>query len=195
MKIDFDKLVDIVNNTSYTNSGASTESAFGHYLQNDFPNSELFWRKFIVPTTNRLYGNKLDTNNREGISEDLLDIGSFHYTIFDHLFRAEQSFVFENFYVRLGSICDLVEEFLLLVYKIKLECTKGQTKIGQSLTRNEFLEIAGTWYDQNYSNFYELYFKNGKHIPIRIPKTNAINTFPKKKKLIYIKDGVIYKMH
>ena len=129
MKIEFEKLVDIVNNTSYENSGASTEIAFGRYLQNDFPNSELYWRKFIVPTTNRLFGNKLDTNNRDGISEDLLDIGSFHYTIFDHLFRAEESLVFENFYVRLGSICDLVEEFLLLIYKMKLECTNKQSKV------------------------------------------------------------------
>ena len=45
-----------------------------------------------------------------------------------------------------------------------------QSKIGKYLSKQEFLEIADTWYEQNYSNFYELYFRNGKHIPIRLPK-------------------------
>lgn len=178
MKIEFEKLLAIVNTTSYKNGGASTEVMYGHYLEKDFPNSELYWKKFIVPTTNRLYGNnhleKLNTDNREGISADLLDIGSFHYTIFSHLFQAENNLIFENFYVRLGSICDLVEEFLLLVYLIKLCCTGQQSKIWERLTKDEFLEIAGNWYDKNYLTLYDLYLKKGKHIPIEIPRRNNI---------------------
>ncbi len=127
MKLEFQKLLNIVNTTTYQNGGASTESRYGHYLTKEFPNSEVYWRKFIVPSTNRLYGNfqagKLFTDNRDGVSEDLLNIGSFHYTIFWRLIEAQENFTFENFYTKLGTICDLVEEFLKIIYFIKMGCT------------------------------------------------------------------------
>jgi hypothetical protein len=168
MKIEFERLVDIVNTTSYVNSGASTEIKFGHYLQRDFSNSEIYWRKFIVPTTNRLYGNKLDTNNREGISEDLLDIGSFHYTIFWRLIEAQEDLNFERFYTKLGTVCDLVEEFLKTVYFIKMECTNQEVNLGYKKTKEEFLAGMSQWYDDKYLSAYEYYYKYGRHNSIDI---------------------------
>jgi hypothetical protein len=42
MKIEFQQLLDIVNKTSYKNGGAYPEIHYSHYLEKDFPNSELY---------------------------------------------------------------------------------------------------------------------------------------------------------
>jgi hypothetical protein len=111
----------------------------------------------------------LKTDNREGISEDLLDIGSFHYTIFWRLIEAHTNLTFENFYPKLGTICDLVEEFLKIVYFIKMICSGNELSLGKKYTKAEFLEISGKWYDDNYEELYNHYWQFGRHKSIDLP--------------------------
>ncbi|CAN5475719.1 hypothetical protein BH10BAC2_BH10BAC2_22500 [soil metagenome] len=186
MKIDVEFLQKNTNQSSYKKNGAEPEIVYEHYIAKDFSNSELYWKKFIIPTTNRIdfVSNKDYTRNRDGISEDLLDIGSFHYSIFINLIYAHQilshitskkaSPYFENFYTYLGTVCDLVEEFLFKVYFIVIESKKIESKILKKLTKAEFLEIAQEMYDKKYLQLYDYYLKNGRGYPLRIPQREYV---------------------
>jgi hypothetical protein len=184
MQIELEKLQELIGQISYKTTGAITEKEYEHYLSKEFPNSEFFWKSFIVPFTNRVYptlsSNQLFTSPRERVSPDLHEIGSFHYSIFLNLIYAHKimetrhfSF-FENFYMHLGSVCDLVEEFLIKIYLLILECRKIESTILEKLTKEQFLELAGKWYEKNYSNLHEQYYKNGRPNPIRLPNRSYV---------------------
>jgi len=88
MQIELTKLQGLVSKSGYKINGASTEKIYADYLSKDFPNSELYWKLLIVPATNRiLTDNSQDdiTAVRHGVSQELRDIGSYHYSIFLNL--------------------------------------------------------------------------------------------------------------
>jgi hypothetical protein len=80
----------------------------------------------------------------------------------------------ENFYSHLGSVCDLVETFLERWFFLLIRCREDESVILHQLTREDFLNIAGDWYDKNYSTLYEYYYSKGKSLPIRIPSRKNI---------------------
>lgn len=179
MEIEYEILQQIISDTTFKSTGALPEQKYCDYLIAEFPNHEVFWKTIIVPFTNRICLPLDDiqrfTDPREGVAEEMHEIGSFHYGIFlnivyaHHILENKHYSFFENFYVHLGSICDLVEELLLRVYFLIIECQKIESNILNKLTKTEFLEIAADWYDENYSNLFEQYFQSGKPNPIRIP--------------------------
>lgn len=177
-KIALHKIKDIISKTHFANDGDSYERLYWTFFKERFPNCETFWSYFVVPFTKRIELEIKDPNGRirprEGISEDVKDIASFHYSMFlnliysyDHLqnFRLSS---FEDFYTHLGSACDLAEEFLLKTYLLILECTDQKSEILQELKKEDFLKLAEKWYNDNYSNVYENYLKKGKAVPIRL---------------------------
>lgn len=179
-KIALSKIEDIISKTRFANDGDSYERLYWTFFKERFPNCETFWRYFVVPFTKRIELEIKDPNERirprEGISEGIKDIASFHYSMFlnliysyDHLqnFRLSS---FEDFYTHLGSACDLTEEFLLKTYLLILECREQKSKILQELKKEDFLKIAERWYDDNYSKVYEDYLKKGKPAPIKLPR-------------------------
>lgn len=183
-KIALGKIENIISKTHFANDGDSYERLYWTFFKERFPNCETFWRYFVVLFTKRIEIEIKDTNERirprEGISEDIKDMASFHYSMFlnliysyDHLqnFRLSS---FEDFYTHLGSACDLAEEFLLKVYLLILECRDQESKILQELEKEDFLKIAGGWYDDNYSKVYENYLKKGKPAPIKLPSRKNI---------------------
>lgn len=178
MKIDLTTLKNFIDQSGYKINGASTEKALSDYLSKDFPNSEKYWKFFIVPATVRIdnLGAHSDhTAVRDGVSQELRDIGSYHYSIFLNLINAERnSPSFEQFYFYLGITCDLVEEFLQKVYLLILDCTDKDSQILKKLTKEGFLQLAEQWYTKNYETLFENYYSKGKANPIRIPNRKYI---------------------
>ena len=157
-------------------------------FKDEFPNTEIFWKYFVVPSTNRI--NKLITNpeerirHREGISNDIKDLGALHYSMFMNLIYANYQLEhfglssFENFYTHLGTSCDLAEEVLMRAYFLTLECTNQKCKVLQELGKDEFLKMAATWYEKNYKTVYEHYLNKGKPPPLKLPsRTNVLEEY------------------
>lgn len=82
MRIDFTILQKLVNQSGYKINGASTEKFLADYLAQDFPNSEKYWKLFIVPGTVRIdteQNHSDQTAVRIGVAQELRDIGSYHF--------------------------------------------------------------------------------------------------------------------
>jgi hypothetical protein len=180
-KIRLSEINDIISKTYFGNDGDPFEKVYWPLLKERFPNCEAFWRYFVVPYTNRIESpTKERIRPREGISEDIERIVSVHYSMFmnliyayDHLqnFRLSS---FEDFYVHLGSACDLAEDFLLRVHLLILECRSQKSEILQELTKNDFSKLAEEWYDNNYAKVCENYLKKGKRPHIEIPEIQSV---------------------
>lgn len=185
-KIASRKLRDMISKTYFANDGDSYERVYWTFLKERFPNCETFWRYFVVPSTKRIEAEFSASNKRihprEGISEDIIDITSFHYSMFmnliysyEHLNKFESMLSsFEDFYIHLGSACDLAEEFLLKTYLLILECRGQRSEILQELKKEDFLKLAEKWYDDKYSKVYENYLKKGKPSPMKLPSRQNV---------------------
>ncbi|MCD4677741.1 MAG: hypothetical protein K8S18_17350 [Desulfobacula sp.] len=155
-----------------------------------------------MPLTDRIsgYPNVL-TNQirpRQGVDPELENIANTHYTTFLNLIyahihlRTDMLSSLENFYAHLGSACDLVETFLERCFFLLIKCRGDKCEILQQLTREDFLQLAGEWYDKNYLTLYEYYLSKGKALPIRIPsRKNIIKELFKK----YLKNDKLRKQY
>jgi hypothetical protein len=183
-RVGLNKIKEIAGRTHFANDGDGYEKLFWSLFNDKFPNPETFWRYLLVPLTKRIIPGVKDPKERlrfrEGVSEDLKDIATFQYCMFlnliyshDHLrnFRLSS---FEDFYLHLGSACDLAEDCLLKLYMVSLECKGGKSKVLEKLTKEEFLNLAETWYKEHYSEVYENYLMKGKPPPIRLPKRQDV---------------------
>jgi hypothetical protein len=179
-----DRIKDTISRTHFANDGDRYERSYWTFFKERFPNCEDFWRYFVVPFTKRIELGVEDPNERirprEGISEDIKDVASFHYSMFlnltysyDHLknFRLSS---FEDCYTHLSSACDLAEEFLSRTYLLILECKGQKSEVLHELTKEDFLKLAEKWYDDNYPKVYEDYLKKGKPAPIRLPSRRNV---------------------
>jgi len=178
-------LQEFVGRASFKSNGDSHEQHFGHYLSERFPNCERFWQVFVVPLTRRMDGYPTELSSdipgfRESLKPEVEEIASAHYTMFDHLAHAhlhlqgQLDFFLEDMYVRLGSACDLVEIVLENWYLLLLKCQGRQSHTLEQLTRDEFLKIAGEWYDNNYSRLFTYYLSKGKSPPLNLPARKNI---------------------
>ena len=178
------RLEDIISKANFTDEGDKYEREYGELLKPRFPNCETYWGNFVIPNTKRIEAEIRDPDQRirprEGISEDITDIASLHYSMFlnlvycyEHLNHPQLS-SFEDFYMHLVAACDLAEEFLQRTYLLILECKREESKVLQILKREEFLELAGDWYDKYYRKVYDDYLKKGKSVPVRIPNRRNV---------------------
>lgn len=182
MKIQKDQLLEIVTKATYQNDGDSYEKEYWQYIISTFINSQTFWQYFVVPTTKRLDTDPKQRfiHPRDNISQDIRDIASIHYSLFLNLIYAHDHYQnfrlssFEDFYVHLGSACDLAEDFLLKIYLLIQECTGKESDVLQAMSKQEFIDLASNWYEKNYSKVYENYIKKGKSLPIHIPSKNNV---------------------
>jgi len=85
----------------------------------NFPAYQKVWQLIVVPATNRLTGNDSDVTLRENISDEVLLLCQFHYTISCALLRAirhkeSKSFGFLfDFFCSLQNACEQAELFIL----------------------------------------------------------------------------------
>lgn len=179
---------------SFKLNGDKYEREFYELILNDFPNVEWFWKNYISIMTNRVVDNsvKEDIRARDGISRDVVDISIIHYSIYMNLVYAKQCLLnkhisfFENFYTHLGSVCDLVEEFIKCVYLLHLKCNQLEPEVITRLTKREFQDVSSKWYDENYSSLYTHYLSKGKFTRCElIGVSNILDE--------YFKDFIAYK--
>jgi hypothetical protein len=148
------------------------------------PNSERFWRFIIVPLTRRINGYPngfvQEINFRRGISRELVDIATAHYSMFINLVFAhihlehKMESSLEDIYVHLGSACDLVETIIQKWHLIFLRCNNMKSKLFQGLSRDKFLEKAGKKYDKDYPEWLEHYLSKGKNPQVYLIKSTEI---------------------
>jgi hypothetical protein len=183
-KIGLKQIEDITSRTSFANDGDFFERNHWMLFKSRFLNCETFWRYFVVPSTKRIELRVQDPNerirHRDGISEDIKDIASFHYSMFLNLIYSYVHLLdfklssFEDFYIHLGSACDLAEDFLLKTFLLSLECTGQKSRILQELKKEDFLKVAERWYDDHYSKVYEHYLKKGKFLQIKLQNSENV---------------------
>ncbi len=187
-KILISEVKRIISETHFYNEGDRYEQEWWTFLKERFPNCECFWRRFIVPSTKRIEPQVQDSKDRiyarDNVSNDVKSISLCHYSMFMNFVNAYdnlQNFTsssFEDFYVHLASACDLAEEFLLKVYLLILECQDQKSSILKNLSKNDFLNLCGNWYDNNYSKVYENYIQKGKFLSIKIPgRRNVLDEY------------------
>jgi hypothetical protein len=184
LKFTINKFLKIVENSTFVNDGDGYEKKYSYLFENLFPNNEKLWKYFVVPYTKRIIiENKDDINRiipRDNISEDIIYIGSLNYSIFlrlvyahDHINNSNISSL-EDFYYHLGTICDLAEDLLIKIYLLIINCKSMHSDVLQKLEKNDFLDIASQWFEENYHLTYEHYLNKGKFIPIKLPQRNNI---------------------
>lgn len=179
-----DKYVEFLNYINLMEHGDFYEREYFAFLKDDFPNYENFWRWFVVPLTQRLEGEIKQPGNgiyfRKDIDPKLKEIAAAHYSLFMHLGYAHWHLehkvpsCLENVYAHLATVCDLIETILEKWYLILIHSQGKQSKILQKLSKEEFLDLAGEWYDQYYGTLYDHYYSKGKHNPIKIPNKKYI---------------------
>jgi hypothetical protein len=179
MQITLNTLRRFLDSGSFQTNGDNYEREFGRLLAGQFPNCERFWKFFVVPLTERMRGYPValfkNIGYRQGMNHDLEDIAATHYSMFMHLVYAHINLqqptlsALEDFYVHLASACDLVETFLEKSYLLLLQCRGEQSQLLQRLTRDEFLQLAAKWYDENYLTVYGHYLSKGKFRSMPLP--------------------------
>jgi hypothetical protein len=175
MKLNPATLPKYLQLASYKMHGDHYEQEFGHFLSGNFPNCESFWKIFVVPFTKRIegYPNQIaqSIDIRQNIDPRIEDIANAHYSmflnlIFAHLHLENRKLSsLENIYTHLGSTCDLAETTIEKWYFLILNCQGKETKTLQKMSREDFLEKAGKWFDEKYPNLYNYYLSRGKIPP------------------------------
>jgi hypothetical protein len=192
------RLLELLEQASFQTNGDIYEQAFGNLITAQFPNCERFWKLFIIPFTERMsgYPESLSTNigARNLQTTELEELSASHYSVFIHLGyahshlsnylstkemiadAAKQGHVainlmpsIENFYVHLGTICDLTEQFLEQCYFILLRCNGEVPFLLKKMQESDFMEMMHEWYDRHYSAAYEYYLSKGRGYPINFP--------------------------
>jgi len=161
---------------SFSKNGDRYEKEYGHLLAKHFQNCEVFWRCFVVPFTRRIEGFPSEIGesikNRQEVDPDIQDIGALNYSMFLNLVFAHLDFEkkdissFESIYTHLATTCDLAEMIIERMYFLFLKCRSEESKYLQQLTREEFLDIAGKWYDEKYHDYFKFYLQRGKNPPL-----------------------------
>jgi len=172
------KLQDLISKIHFSNDGDGYEQTCWGVFEKHFPNLELFWRKFIVPTTRRVESPAGGVNRilrRDDIDDGLWDITFHHYSLFLHLIYAYEHMrlplasSFGDFYAHLVSASDLAHDFLIKTYILTSECRGNKSHLMQELPRDEFLSRASEWYDSRYAKAHEHYVAKGKWPSIKVP--------------------------
>ena len=169
---------------NYSNFGDGYEVSYGHIVNSIFPNSEVFWKYFVTPMTNRIDNSVKDPKElirpRNTVSLEIQDICAYHYSIFlnivyaDDCIKEKQMAFFENFYAHLATICDLTEELLLQLHFLIEYCNDKSPKLFTKLTEDDFLSLAKTYYSTKYDKDYEFYFSKGNITPTRLISASNI---------------------
>ena len=178
LKVNPTLLPEYLNRVSYKEHGDRYEREYGNYLIGHFPNSERFWRIFVVPFTERMEGYPAtitpEINIRTNIDPEIEDIANTHYSMFLnfafahlHLENRTPSSL-ENIYTHLGTVCDLAETVIEKWHFLFLKLENMESKVLQGLSRDEFLKKAGDLYDEQYQGWYQYYIKKGKSPPISL---------------------------
>lgn len=173
-----------LNGFSYKEHGDKFEKEYGGLVSNKFPNCENFWKLFVIPLTKRIesYPDSpvQSIDFRQHSNHELEDVAISHYSMFQNLVFAhahvesKELATLEDTYIHLVSTCDLAESVLEQWYFVLLKCRGEKSTVLQCLTRDEFLNQAGNWYDDGYKKYHEYYLSKGKSPPYTFPARDNI---------------------
>jgi hypothetical protein len=173
-----------LNQLTFSNCGDDLERAYHERLNHHCPNIEVFWREFVVPLTNRIApaGQNSEIRFREGVDPLLQYIAAANYSLFVNLALAREALHAWNnvmaqdaVYGRLASACDVFEALIIKFHLLISECRSLPPRPISDLKKEEFLELAATYFDKNYSTLKEHYLSIGKKTPpIQIPSNGSI---------------------
>lgn len=86
------------------------------FVEKKFPNYDIFWANFIAPNTRR----PIDIWFKDNTPDDVRILSMLHYGIFTHFYYIYSNLhsmndieIFRHSYIKLASIIDLAEEFLV----------------------------------------------------------------------------------
>ena len=89
---DINTIRTLTNGFTYKTDGDLHELRSGDLVTDLFPNSELFWKFFVTPITNRVDSSITNDNikirTRTNISTDVVDLSIIHYSVFLNLVYA-----------------------------------------------------------------------------------------------------------
>jgi hypothetical protein len=177
IQVDGARLEASLRKFTFQAHGDRFERQFGHYVVRRFPNCEGFWQVFVVPLTQRITSPRDNPDwirFREGPDNRLEDMAMAHYSMFFHLAYAHlhcdapRESSFEDIYVHLVSACDLASRILGNWYLILLECRGARSAVFEDLSREDFLQRAGAWYDDYYEDTRKYYLSKGRTRAIRL---------------------------
>lgn len=167
-----------IEQVTFGSDGDTWERQYWPLFKERFPRLERFWQCCIVPVSERIERDLDDPlrYRRRSVTGDIWQIAYLHYSAFLHLVygyerlrQGHEPWAFVEFYAHMGSVCDLVEDFLIKVHLLVLACRGAQSKLLTELSREAFLDLAGKWYDRNYSQLHEHYLAKGKGKPVHLP--------------------------
>jgi hypothetical protein len=172
-KIDLEK-------ASFRKFGDIYEQKFGNLITIKFPNIEIFWKLFIIPSTERLEKspNRNSIGFRKTLDQRLIDMACTHYSIFINLLYAHKNLkekrlgYIENFYTNLSTLFDLTDTFLDEIFVLLAYCKDYEINSYKYLDKQDFLEKSEDWYNNNYKKHYDYYSSKGKNRPIFLPSRN-----------------------
>jgi len=103
------------------------------FIQDKFPNYEKFWQQFVVPRRR-----KGSIHHKADLPMIEKEIIMLHYAIFRHLFfiynnldSLERLEDFESRYIRLVSVLDIVEEFLIKLLTLSKKLNLSDEFLGK----------------------------------------------------------------
>lgn len=151
----------------------------------DFPQYEKFWKLFVIPATKRIEVSKSSEDYirmRNNVNSNIEKIARIHYSIFVRLVQAKYIIIdqrkyfidFEGCFIKLGQICDLIDEFLIEFYLLISKIKNKKPKILAGLIEDEFLMICKEFYKTDYPKLYENYISKGKILPLRVPQPHNL---------------------
>jgi hypothetical protein len=113
IEITAQKLRDIVVKLHFATDGDHSERQYWPILKERFPNCERFWQHFVTPMTKRVEnppepGDRI--RRREGIAEEVWDIGYLNYSLFLHFAAAYehmQGHIYYSFVVFFKDLCSV----------------------------------------------------------------------------------------
>jgi hypothetical protein len=174
-----------LNRFSFQGEGDPYEKGFGRIIAATLPRAEAFWKLVVVPHTQRIEKQPEDPiRPRAGVHNDIKRLSNLHYSLFlnlaychHHVEGLEEGRLqchIEDFYAHIGSACDLVEAILELAYVLLLASRGEPCEFSETLTRDQWLRVAGEWYDKDYGRFHEHYVRGGRVASWRVPARSSI---------------------
>ena len=115
----------VVNESSLEKHGDRLERLYFNRYFLEFPNYEVFWKRFIVPMTKRMFTFDCvySVEPREEIDELYEFVSMLHYSVFSNLVYARlkidsinEDGNLEEYYFHLGQTFDAAEELTRLIY-------------------------------------------------------------------------------
>ncbi|PKP17383.1 MAG: hypothetical protein CVU05_15615 [Bacteroidetes bacterium HGW-Bacteroidetes-21] len=190
-----DELLNCVNCLNYKKNGIGIENDFCEKITDDFPNSELFWKLFVTPMSNRI-GSNINNDEpgaRTEVDSDIKELSHIHFSVFYNLVQAlkcldKKDFeYFEYFYIRMGMVSSLSIALLYRVFLLVKDCNKGKEFVQDIKLKKNVQGELSDWYNKEKKKISKNTSHRSRTFHISIYKESVYNNIKD-----YINDSNLY---